>query len=203
LVRAWAEGWAISRGAPAPVEVPEGYRIDVSLPGHLKRYVLPEHAPALARRLTEPGTWLKICGDGLDLDPRWEVQAPEYLMTTRLTSDPPGDVEILERGQVIDAIITRDGEPAARGRAALAGDYAVMDQVVTEDAHRRQGLGTTVMQALAAAATARGAATGVLVATADGLALYSRLGWELASPITAARLSGPGSLESPRDRPRE
>lgn len=35
LAKAWADGWAISRGTSAPVEVPEGYRIDVGLPGHL------------------------------------------------------------------------------------------------------------------------------------------------------------------------
>lgn len=192
LVRAWAVGWAISRGTPAPVEVAEGYQI--RLPGDLMRYVLPLHVPALAVQLSTPGTWLKICGDGIQLDPRWEVQPPEYLMNTRLSSEPPAvapeyELEVTASGSVIDAVITHHGEAAARGKAALAGEYAVIDQVVTEPAHRRRGLGSSVMQALAQAATGRGAATGVLVATADGLALYSRLGWTVASPVTAARLS--------------
>lgn len=192
LARAWAVGWAISRGTAAPVEIAEGFQI--RLQGDLMRYVLPVHVPALAVRLTEPGTWLKICGDGIELDSRWEVQPPEYLMSARLGSGPPVvapeyELEVIASGQVIDAVVTHHGEPAARGKVALAGEYAVFDQVVTEPAHRRRGLGSSVMQALSRAATSSGAATGVLVATADGLALYSRLGWTVVSPVTAARLS--------------
>lgn len=147
----------------------------------------------MAARLTEPGTWLKICAGDVRLDSRWEVQAAEYMMSARLDSAaavaPEYGVEVGVSGDLIDVVISRGGEPAARGKAALAGEYAVIDQVVTEEAHRRRGLGTSVMQALAQAATTRGAATGVLVATADGRALYTRLGWAVASPVTAARLS--------------
>jgi predicted GNAT family acetyltransferase len=176
------------------VEVPEGYRIDVGLPGHLVRYVLPEHSPALAARLAEAGTWLKVCGEDVRLDSRWDVQPVEYLMSARLSGERPAvapeyEVEVRENGPLVDVVVTCRGEPAARGKAALAGEYAVIDQVVTEEAHRRRGLGTSVMQALARAVTARGAAAGVLVATADGRALYERLGWAVASPVTAARLS--------------
>jgi GNAT superfamily N-acetyltransferase len=193
LVEAWTKGWAIARGTPAPVGVPEGYRIDVGLPNHVMRYVLPAHAPALAARLTEPGTWLKICANGIELDTRWRVEPPEYLMSTRLASEPPAvapeyELVVGEGAQVVDVVVTHLGQVAARGKAALAGGYAVIDQVITEPDHRRRGLGTTVMQALAQAATSRGAATGVLVATADGRALYSRLGWRLESPVTAAWL---------------
>jgi predicted GNAT family acetyltransferase len=87
---------------------------------------------------------------------------------------------------------TRLGQVAAQGKAALTGEYAVIDQVVTEPDHRRRGLGTTVMQALAHATTRRGASTGVLVATADGLGLYRSLGWTVASPMTAAVLVSRG-----------
>ncbi len=193
LVRAWAEGWAISRGTPPPVEVPEGYRVDVGLPGHVTRYVLPAHAPELAARLTAPGTWLKICAAQVPLDGRWQVQPPEYLMSIRLTAKEaahPSEYElnVTQSGSVIDVLISKQGEPAARAKAALSGEFAVIDQVITEPAHRRRGLGTIAMQALAQATIARGATTGVLVATEDGRALYSRLGWHLESVVTAARL---------------
>jgi ribosomal protein S18 acetylase RimI-like enzyme len=207
LVKAWAEGWAIARGTAAPVEVAEGYRIDVGLPGHVARYVLPGHAPALAARLTTPGTWLKICAAAPPLDERWEVQAPEYLMSTQLTAEPPTHrpeykLELTQVGSVLDVVVSSEGELAARGKVALAGEYAVIDQVVTEPGHRRRGLGSTVMRALSQAASHSGARTGVLVATADGLALYDRLGWALESPVTAARLCAPGCPESPEDPPR-
>lgn len=193
LAKAWAEGWAISRGTSAPVEVPEGYRIDVGLPGHVTRYVLPTHAPALAASLTAPGTWLKICADPADVElgQGWQVQPTEYLMVTRLTAESPAsgaeyELQVSTAGALLDARITHRGELAARGRAAIAQEYAMIDQVVTEPQHQRRGLGTTVMRALSQAASHSGARTGVLVATADGQGLYSRLGWTLASPVTAA-----------------
>lgn len=196
LVRAWADGWAIARATPAPVEVPEGYRIDVNRPGHVTRYVLPAHSPELAARLTAPDTWLKICDPAPPLDDRWQVQAPEYLMSTQLTTEPPTrppeyELEVVQVGSVIDAVVSRQGALAARGKAALTADYAVIDQVITEPDHQRRGLGTTVMRALSQAASRRGARTGVLVATEQGQQLYTRLGWTLTSPVTAARLCGP------------
>jgi GNAT superfamily N-acetyltransferase len=194
LVKAWADGWAVARGTPAPVEVAEGYRIDVNRPGHLTRYVLPTHSPELAARLAAPDTWLKICAPAPSLDERWQVQAPEYLMSTRLAAEAPAcppeyELEVTEVGSLVTVVVSRRGETAARGMVAVSGEYAVIDQVVTEPDHQRRGLGTTVMRALSQAASRRGARTGVLVATANGLALYSRLGWALISPVTAARLS--------------
>ncbi|MFI5712465.1 GNAT family N-acetyltransferase [Kribbella sp. NPDC051620] len=193
LVKAWADGWAIARGTAAPVEVPEGYRIDVNRPGHLTRYVLPTHAPELAARLTTPDTWLKICGPKPPLDDRWQVQAPEYLMTTRLNAEEPTcppeyELEVEQVDRLVTVVVSSRGETAARGLAAVSGEYAVIDQVVTEPGHQRRGLGTTVMRALSQAASRSGARTGVLVATEQGQQLYNRLGWVLVSPMTAARL---------------
>ncbi|MGW1343617.1 GNAT family N-acetyltransferase [Kribbella sp. NPDC002412] len=187
----WVHGWAICRNTPAPVEFRGGYRIDVGLPGHQVRYVLPTYDAELVGGAHQPDTWLKICGD-VALDPPWQVQPPEYLMTTELTQaaarvGSPYRLETALQGSVIQVVVRADDDSvAARGKAGLAGGCAVFDQIETDRGHRRRGLGRAVMGALSAAAQHAGARTGVLVATEDGRALYSALGWTLSSLMTAA-----------------
>ena len=199
MITDWVWGWALSRGTPDPVAEPDGYRIDVGLPGHRVRYVLLE--PGAVRRraagLTEPGTWLKVCGapDQVRLDSRWTLSAPEYLMSIELGEHPavtPPDhytVDVRSAGDVHDAVVrTTGGEHAAKGRAAVHRRAAVIDMVETDPAHRRRGLGSVVMSELSRVASERGAARAVLVATEAGRALYEQLGWTVESPITAAHL---------------
>ncbi|NUO99261.1 MAG: GNAT family N-acetyltransferase [Nonomuraea sp.] len=178
--------------------------MDVGLPGHVARHIVAAPTPELLARLTTtlttPGTWLKLCApaDAVahSLPPRWSVQEQEFMMTTTglpraLPQAPPGyTLAITTRAGVTAArLLTAAGEVAARGQFALAGAAAVVDQVETAADHRRRGLGTIVMRALAAAATSRGAQTGILVATAEGQALYETLGWTLHTPVTAAVLT--------------
>jgi len=59
----------------------------------------------------------------------------------------------------------------------------VADQIVTETAHRRRGLGRAMMNSLAAEAVAGGCSSAVLMASEAGRGLYSALGWELLSPF--------------------
>lgn len=66
---------------------------------------------------------------------------------------------------------------AAEGTLAIDDGWATFDQVETLPTHRRRGLGRHVMTALSARAVAGGAARGILVASADGRALYESLGW--------------------------
>lgn len=198
IVTDWVWGWALSRGTPDPVEEPDGYRIDVGLPEHRVRHVLLE--PVSVRRraagVTEPGTWLKVCGS-LDhpLDSRWTVSPPEYLMSIELRAHPavtPPDhytVDVHSTGDVHDAVVrTTGGEHAAKGRVAVCRRAAVIDMVETDPAHRRRGLGSVVMSELCRVAAERGAVRAVLVATEAGRALYEQLGWTVESPITAAHL---------------
>ena len=102
--------------------------------------------------------------------------------------DPAYRLEVVDDAASTEVRIMAGAEVAARGKAALTGEFAVIDQVETAPDHRRRGLGKSVMSALSEATTRRGATTGVLVATEDGRALYSRLGWTLVSPVTAAWL---------------
>lgn len=83
-------------------------------------------------------------------------------------------------------ILAQDGTIAASGRLALVDDFAIYDQIVTHEDHRRRGLGTIVMKALEAVALKQKKTRSVLVATADGRALYQTLGWEIHSPYTSA-----------------
>ncbi|MGR6913200.1 GNAT family N-acetyltransferase [[Actinomadura] parvosata] len=202
-VRAWVEGWVISRNAPRPVPEPWGLRVDVGLPGHVARHIVAAPTPQTLRRLTStlhtPGTWLKLCAPAESvaplLTPGWAVQDPEFMMTAPLTRDPapiPDGYHLAvttRAGVTAVRLLTGAGEVAARGQFALARSTAVVDQVETAADHRRRGLGTVVMRTIAATAASRGARTGVLVATAQGQALYSTLGWTLHTPVTAAVLT--------------
>ncbi|MEV5537606.1 GNAT family N-acetyltransferase [Saccharopolyspora shandongensis] len=201
LVQDWVRGWALCRATPSPVAEPDGYRIDVGVPGHRVRFVLngPASTGRRAATLTAPGTWLKVCGDRAEvvsaLSAAWRVEAPEYLMSAALSSDDAGAIEpgysagITSDGDVHDvAVLADDGTVAASGRVAIAGEAAVVDQVATHAEHRRRGLGRYVMRSLGVVAAESGATRSVLVATAEGLTLYRTLGWAVESEITAAHL---------------
>jgi predicted GNAT family acetyltransferase len=85
---------------------------------------------------------------------------------------------------------TTGGELAADGWTAVAGKVAVVDRVATDEAHRRRGLGTVVMRALADAALGQGAELGMLGATVEGQALYERLGWTAHANLTGLVFKG-------------
>ncbi|MFC7590896.1 GNAT family N-acetyltransferase [Nonomuraea antimicrobica] len=188
---------------PRPVREPWGLRVDVGLPGHVARHVVsaptPEVLRRLTARLTTPGTWLKLCAPAEAVIPllptRWAVQDPEFMMTASLLgrtppAAPPGYTPAVttRAGVTVVRLLTAAGEVAARGQFAIAGTTAVVDQVETAGDHRRRGLGTVVMTTIAATAASMGARTGVLVATAQGRALYETVGWTLHTPMTAAVL---------------
>lgn len=200
LVTAWVHGWALSRRVPAPAAIPGGHRVDVGLPGHRVRRVLHTYdAEALARLAlehAEPGTWIKAGGDADEfhaaLPAQWRTADTGYLMTAPFapaaaTPPDPYTLTLDEDGAVITArVLDADGGTAAQGQLAVYAAYAIVDQVETDPAHRRRGLGGTVMRALAGGAYARGARTGVLVATDEGRALYESLGWTWRSDVPGA-----------------
>ncbi|MFI7615383.1 GNAT family N-acetyltransferase [Nonomuraea terrae] len=203
-VQAWVDGWVVSRHTPRAVREPWGLRVDVGLPGHVARHIVPCPTPELLARLTRavtaPGTWLKLCGPAEavapHLPPAWSVKEQEYMMVTRslsraLPRTPAGYVPAVttRAGVTVARLLTAGGEVAARGQIALAGTTAIVDQVETAAGHRRRGLGSVIMKTLEAAAVSRGARSGVLVATDQGQALYATLGWTLHSLVTPALLA--------------
>jgi GNAT superfamily N-acetyltransferase len=180
----------------------------VGLHGHRLRYVL--HDPDeqtlawLGRHQNAPGTWIKLAGDPThlraSLPPEWELADTGYLMTTtfRAASDttPPAPytARLRTSGDVVTAVVLDpEGQVAASGRLATADVFGIVDQVETAPAHRRRGLGSVVLRALASHAVRLGADTGVLVATDDGHGLYRALGWTVRTPIAAACVPEPRS----------
>ncbi|MFI6104282.1 GNAT family N-acetyltransferase [Streptomyces sp. NPDC051310] len=200
ITDAWVRGWAVSRGTPAPVPRPWGYRIDVGLPGHVLRHVLPhpdeQSVRALCAAVTRPGAWLKVLAAPEEvagwITPGWRVpDDPGFMMFTALRATPaPAPPEGYARetgtrdGVFRVRITASDGSLAARGQIAPTGRTAVFDQIETYPGHQRRGLGSVVMRTLATAGAAAGADTGVLSATTQGRALYSALGWEYQGPLT-------------------
>ncbi|MEU9861015.1 GNAT family N-acetyltransferase [Streptomyces sp. NPDC047971] len=193
-------GWTVSRGTPPAVVEPWGYRIDVGLPTHVFRHVLP--APdavsvgKLCAEITEPNAWLKVMAEPEDvvewITPGWTVpDDPGFMMTKPLDAGarppaPEGYARTTETrdGVIRVRIVAPDGTLAASGRLAPTGATAVADRIETHPEHRRRGLGGNVMRTLEAAGAQAGAETGVLSATRDGLALYDSLGWRHEGPLT-------------------
>jgi GNAT superfamily N-acetyltransferase len=87
-------------------------------------------------------------------------------------------------------IFSETGALAASGYAAETRGVFIYDRIVTEPEHRRKGLGHTLMLTLH---SARQHPSGpeLLVATEDGRALYSTLGWETISPYSTASIATP------------
>ena len=143
----------------------------------------------------DPVEWLRHLG------PDWRPEDPTWLMSTSFQpADPPPAppgyrIETALSGHTSTVTVYSDDDtPAARGYAAVAGDWATCDRITTEPQHRRRGLGSLVMTLLVAAAHASGARRAVLVASTDGRALYTTLGWRCRSPITGAYRVMPAEL---------
>ncbi|KNB54088.1 GNAT family N-acetyltransferase [Streptomyces caatingaensis] len=195
LVRTWVAGWAVSRGTPEPVEKPWGFWIEVAgTPAEVGRHVLPVAEEALVRgaaaSVTAPRTWMKTPAEPEEIAPwlprGWEVARKDaHLMAADLVATGPvapegytATVETVGGGVVHVRVRDASGGRAAQGQMAVVGEAAVMDRVVTEEAHRRRGLGGLVMRTLADHALEQGAVLGVLGATDAGRALYETLGWK-------------------------
>ncbi|NGO67932.1 GNAT family N-acetyltransferase [Streptomyces boncukensis] len=215
LVRAWAEGWVVSRRGAPVVEEEWGFSYDIGMPGKSSRLLLPGADQALVRSFTETvtahGVWLTCFEEPETVvrwaAPGWTLDQPGYLMTTPLRDAParsravPPDgyeLRVWELGGVVRAfVVAPDGGFAARGQVAVpdGARTAVVDQVETAPEHRRRRLGSLVMETLAAAARERGCRDAVLGGTPDGRALYSSLGWRVFAPLTDLYRKAPAAAE--------
>ncbi|MEV6838338.1 GNAT family N-acetyltransferase [Streptomyces sp. NPDC051133] len=202
-VRAWVEGWAASRCAAEPTPHSWGFTIDVGLAKEVARHVLTDADEATVRELagdtTVTGVPLKtfVPPETLKawLPPGWVLlDGHAGLMAASLSAveAPPGlpdgyRLHSWHRAGVTRVVVrAADGAFAARGQIAVTGPTAAVDQVETDAAHQRRGLGRVVMGTLAEAAARQGARTAVLGATVQGRALYEALGWKVVAPMSAA-----------------
>ncbi|MFF8727354.1 GNAT family N-acetyltransferase [Streptomyces sp. NPDC015171] len=203
-VHAWVQGWAVSRGAAEPAVRPWGFTVDVGLPREVARHVLPDADEATVRRLAEateaPAVWLKtfVPPETLRawLPSGWALAGgPGFLMSSRPAAagtpapalpDGYGLVRWTPGGVTRAVVRAPDGAFAARAQVAVTGRTAVVDQVETDPAHRRRGLGRVLMHTLTETAARAGATAAVLGATPEGRALYEGAGWRVLAPLTAA-----------------
>ncbi|MCX4764932.1 GNAT family N-acetyltransferase [Streptomyces sp. NBC_01275] len=147
LVRAWVDGWVVSRGAAPPVREPWGFTVDVGQINQVSRHVfealgddVPEGAVRkVADGVTGAGVCLKVfqnpavvggwLGDGWWINPE-----PGYLMTVPLTPGharaeaseaPEIPAGYRMRGWSVGGVrrllvAAPDGSLAARGQVALS-----------------------------------------------------------------------------------
>ena len=199
VARAWAYGWAVSRGTEVPVEQAGYFQIMVNRPGQTMRHVVPlldgNLIQKLAKEEAQAGTWLKICAAPDRVLPLlsndWDLHEPEFLMWSDLARDAPRSVDGYRATTQIEGkfasvqLFARSGEIAASGQIAVVDSYATFDKIVTAENHQRRGLGRSVMSMLSKLSLDLGAQFGTLVATEAGLALYTTLGWSIVSPVVA------------------
>ena len=201
LLRSWIRGWALTRDAAPPVEAFGGFYVAVNWPDQKARYVfasITEEVCSLAQTITEPLVFLKVCCSAAALQailpPRWAIQPQRYLMYHNGTMPVPG--KELPEGyycELLDSLPlptvhlrTDDSIIAAKGHMVRVDDIAIYDRIETHPAHRRLGLGSQVMKALETIALRQGITRGVLVATAEGRALYETLGWKVITEYATA-----------------
>jgi GNAT superfamily N-acetyltransferase len=199
-VDGWVDGWTRSRKTARPEPVDGGWYVATRTEREHGRFVLSEPTKERVHAIVEaeqppltglkfpgaPEEWLSQLGEG------WEPDHEGWFMTRRL-GKPQGrqaphgyrvDVEPAPT-LAVARVLAPEGNVVASGRMGLGSTYAVADQIVTDERHRRLGLGTVVMAALERYAVEAGLDRAVLGATGDGRALYERLGWEVGAPLTA------------------
>lgn len=196
LVVEWAYGWSLSRGGREPVAVEGGWRIDVGL---MSRYVVPVFEAGVVARLGlgVPGTEIKVLGSSAALrgclGEAWSMYDRNELMVSvfgrRPVVVPVGySARVADVGGSVVVAEVRDGagDVVSSGRLARWGGYGIVDRVRTGDLHRRRGLATVVVASLGNWAVGHGLRTGLLSASAEGAAVYRRLGWGTVGEIAGA-----------------
>ncbi|MFJ8965216.1 GNAT family N-acetyltransferase [Lentzea sp. NPDC102401] len=200
FVDRWIAGWARAQEVE-PHDLLDNWHVWADLPGREEERILAGDANVMQHaedvELQSVPTWLTVATDSPDEVTRVVEQAglvartPETFMRRGLfdhpAPKPPDGYSVrVTPGDVIEVVVTFDGEEAASGLIAVVGEDAVPHRIETKPAHRRRGLGSVVMGALVQEAVKAGASDGLLFATEEGLHLYRKLGWDTISDVVIA-----------------
>jgi len=195
----WLHAYCRIRGYSALEPVAEGLYLEVAKRQQSGRFFVSGFDEAVIRgllpRIQEPSTYVELPAPpeilAEHLPKGWRFGEAAYLMACDLRTPAGEDAgkgywakTDIVAGQASVSIRAAGDGVAASGTCLVAGDEAIFDQISTEIAHRRRGLGTAVMLRLAAEARRGGATTGLLVATLEGRRLYEALGWTVLSEVT-------------------
>jgi GNAT superfamily N-acetyltransferase len=85
-------------------------------------------------------------------------------------------------------VVDEAGSLAASGQLGVVDGCAVPDRIEVQPAFRRRGLGAAMMTALVDTAVGAGADRGLLMASTEGRALYTSLGWTTHGPVVVGKL---------------
>ena len=197
----WAFGYCAARGYAPPVGATfaAGLWFEPGKPDQAGRLILAdtsrETIAAAFAAIAAPAIYVDCAAPRAAIlppvPPHWQPRDPVWLMASGAdmpTARPaPGfTIEVDEGSDRFEAVARdADGTLAARGVLGIHGDTAVYDQIVTEAQFGRRGLGSAIMAELGRRASRRRVTESLLVATADGRALYERLGWVLRSDIVS------------------
>jgi len=205
VMAVWVQAWALFRDVEPPVSIAGGgWRTEVGKADQLRRFTFVDCDPSVigpvAESVDEPFVFLKVCCDApvlaAALPENWRAARLGYIMTddaplvpARL---PDGYAATVRReGPFIRAEIRTGGVIAATGQAmVMDGGLVFYDQIATDAAHRRRGLGQALMLSLKAAAMEDGARSGALASSLMGRDLYLSLGWRQAADYTTGASPG-------------
>ncbi|GAA1022216.1 MULTISPECIES: GNAT family N-acetyltransferase [Amycolatopsis] len=206
LILRWQAGWGASRGFRPAEQARGGLHVLVGQPGRHREIVALSAEPEVLRGLADEAatasrpTWLTVPTNrpesveaivreaGLKLrDEREALMTIPLRRHPRRPAPPPYTCETVMNGTVCETVLRHPSGVAARGTMAVVGTDAIADRIATEPEHRRRGLGSVVMSALAESSVAHGATTGILIATAEGQQLYSALGWTTRATVLIAQ----------------
>jgi len=208
-LRLWQAGWGRARGFAPPDDHGGVLVVQVAAAGRGVEYLVldadehPRRIDAAAQAaLGARDPWVTVptrdparVGDRLLEHGLRSPTKPEWMMSIGLESQrrtPLRDHYVVEL-DVASPVVhlrlrTSAGRLAASAQLAVVEDCAVPDKVETVAEHRRRGLGGAMMTALVDAAVELGAERGLLMASTQGRALYTSLGWTTLCPVVVGRL---------------